>query len=43
VFRMPPPPYEWCHPHPVWSRDGRRVYFNAADAGAPQVYAIDLR
>lgn len=31
-----------CHPHPVWSRDGRRIYFNAAKEGTPAFYALDL-
>lgn len=30
------------HPHPVWSRDGRRIYFCAAENGLPQVYAVSL-
>lgn len=30
------------HPHPVPSRDGRRIYFNAQDEGICQVYALDL-
>jgi len=30
------------HPHPVLSRDGRRIYFNAQDEGICQVYALDL-
>ena len=31
-----------CHPHPAWSHDGRRVYFNSADSGAHQVYVVDV-
>ncbi len=31
-----------CHPHPVWSRDGSRVYFNSTDCGTAQLYAVDL-
>jgi hypothetical protein len=30
------------HPHPVWSRDERRIYFNHAASGVPQVYALEL-
>jgi hypothetical protein len=30
------------HPHPVWSRDGKRVYFNVAETNVPHLYAIDL-
>ncbi|MGD2173889.1 MAG: hypothetical protein PVJ27_00665 [Candidatus Brocadiaceae bacterium] len=31
-----------CHVHPVWSRDGSRVYFNCDEGGMPQLYAVDL-
>jgi len=31
-----------CHPHPAWSRDESRAYFNAADDGTPHLYAMDL-
>ena len=42
-FAMPDTTHETgCHPHPVWSRDQRRVYFNAAEDGTPHLYAIDL-
>ena len=30
------------HPHPAWSRDGRRVYFNAAPDGTAQVFAVEV-
>lgn len=30
------------HPHPVWSRDGRSVYFNAMDSGRCQLYRMDV-
>jgi len=30
------------HPHPVLSRDGKRIYFNAQDEGFCQVYSLDL-
>lgn len=31
-----------CHAHPVWSRDGRRVYFNCAEDDNPRLFALDL-
>jgi Tol biopolymer transport system component len=31
-----------CHPHPVFSRDRKRVYFNSTDSGVPRLYAIEL-
>jgi hypothetical protein len=31
-----------CHPHPQWSRDESRVFFNLADTGAPRLYAVSL-
>ena len=31
-----------CHPHPQWSRDEDRVFFNMADTGVPQVYEVRL-
>jgi len=30
------------HPHPVWSRDGKRLYFNGQDNGYAQLYALLL-
>lgn len=30
------------HPHPQWSRDETRVFFNMADEGVPQFYAARL-
>lgn len=30
------------HAHPVWSKDGKRVYFNSADTGVPHVYSIEI-
>ncbi len=29
-----------CHPHPQWSRDESRVFFNMADTGVPQLYEV---
>jgi len=31
-----------CHPHPVFSRDRKRVYFNSTDSGVPRLCAIEL-
>jgi len=31
-----------CHPHPVFSRDRKRVYFNSTNSGVPRLYAIEL-
>lgn len=31
-----------CHPHPVFSRDRKRVYFNSTESGVPRLYAIEL-
>lgn len=35
-------PSNSMHPHPVWSRDGQRIYFNGSDTGKRRLYAIDL-
>lgn len=40
-YRSNVPQHGGCHPHPVWSRDGRRVYFNADETGEPQLYAVE--
>lgn len=41
-YVMPPLPRELrCHPHPVWSRDEKRVYFNSAESGTGQLYAVE--
>lgn len=31
-----------CHPHPVWDRQGRRVYFNTTDDGILRLWAVDI-
>ncbi|MCC5829381.1 MAG: hypothetical protein JJU36_08035 [Phycisphaeraceae bacterium] len=30
------------HPHPQWSRDEQRIFFNMADTGQPQLYAAQV-
>ncbi|OPZ08046.1 MAG: hypothetical protein BWZ10_02725 [candidate division BRC1 bacterium ADurb.BinA364] len=43
TFDAPPTPYEErVHPHPVWSRDGKRVYFNGMADGVAGLFAVDL-
>jgi hypothetical protein len=42
-FAVPDTTHETgVHPHPVWSRDGKRVYLNVAETNVPHLYAIDL-
>lgn len=36
------PPAMVCHPHPVWSADGQRVYFNAVLNEMPQLCVANL-
>ena len=31
-----------CHPHPVWDRAGKRVYFNSTDDGVLRLWAVDI-
>jgi len=31
-----------CHPHPQWSPNDKRIYFNMSDTGVPQLYALDI-
>ena len=31
-----------CDPHPVWSKDGKKICFNGAHTGRRQVYIADL-
>ncbi len=41
TFTHPPIPHDHrVHPHPAWSRDGRRAYFNAAPDGIGQVFVV---
>ncbi|MDO8681875.1 MAG: hypothetical protein Q7N50_00125 [Armatimonadota bacterium] len=42
IYKMVDASHAGCHAHPVWSRNGKRVYFNSSDTGVPQLYAIDL-
>lgn len=32
-----------CHAHPVWSRDGKRIYFSNNETGRTRFYALDLQ
>ncbi|MCF8261471.1 MAG: T9SS type A sorting domain-containing protein [Melioribacteraceae bacterium] len=42
-MNMPAQSYEdRVHPHPVWSRDFKRIYFNSEDDGERKVYAYDI-
>lgn len=51
LFEMPFPRVEWqtlhpprciCHPHPVWSANGRRLYFNATEGETPRFCVMDF-
>lgn len=43
TFKTPDTSHETgCHPHPIWSRNGTRVYFNASEAGIAHLYALDF-
>jgi len=35
-------PKHEMHPHPTWSRDGKRIYFNGTIEGSRRLCAIDL-
>jgi len=42
-FGLPDTSQTGVHPHPVWSRDGKRVFFNCGGKeNIPRVYAVDL-
>ena len=34
--------FDGSHIHPAWSRDEKRIFFNHAATGSPQLYAINL-
>ncbi|MBD3244027.1 MAG: hypothetical protein GF331_25765 [Chitinivibrionales bacterium] len=36
------PPKRICHPHPVWSVDGRRIYFNGIVGDMPRLYVAEM-
>lgn len=36
------PPNQICHAHPVWSHDGKRIYFNAVQGDMPELRVIDF-
>ena len=36
------PPGRVCHPHPVWSPDGGRLYFNAIEGRMPFLYSMAI-
>lgn len=42
TMKMPNPSHSGAHCHPVFSRDEKRVYFNAAEDGFRRFFAIDL-
>lgn len=44
AMNMPPASNEnRVHPHPVWSRDYKRIYFNSEDSGVRKLYAYILQ
>jgi Tol biopolymer transport system component len=32
-----------CHPHPIFSPDGKRIYFNVSSSEWTQLYAIGFQ
>lgn len=43
TFPLPDKSHETgTHPHPVWSRDGKRVYFNAIHEDKAGLFAVEL-
>ncbi len=36
------PPRRLCHPHPVWSHDGKRLYFNGIENNTPGLYVMEI-
>lgn len=36
------PPGRIGHPHPVWSHDGKRLYFNGIEDQMPALYAVNI-
>lgn len=51
LFKTPMPRLEWqkqhpparpCHCHPVWSPDGKRLYFNGVENELPKLFWMEL-